>query len=247
MKERKFGISAFTLHIFAMLFMLLDHMWATVVTGNIWMNYVGRLAFPIFAFMLAEGYSHTSNFNKYLKRMLIFALISEIPFNLMNAGGLFDPFHQNVMWTFLISLIALKLIDKVFSSDKTKLIKYLSVALLTILFVALGAITFVDYGGFGVLTVIMFYLLRGHKWWNYVGQIIAIYLINFVFLQNMDIPFTLFGREFFFPTQGFAIFSLIFIFLYNGKQGLHNKYIKYFNYLFYPVHILILSLIALWH
>lgn len=244
MKE-KIQINSLTLHIFAMLFMLLDHTWATVVSGNVWMNYVGRLAFPIFAFMTAEGYFHTRNLTNYMKRLLIFAVVSEIPFNLMNNGKIYDPFHQNVIWTFLIALFCIEWMTRIRKKEMKKYKIVLACAGVTILGALVGTVTMVDYSGTGVLTVILFYFFHGRRWYDMLGQFIGMYLINFVLIQNMDIPFTLFGHEFFFPTQGFAIFSLIFIWLYRGKQGPHNKIIQYSCYAFYPVHILILSLIAI--
>ena len=111
MKKLKF-INSNTLKTLAMVFMLIDHLWATVIPGNQWMTCVGRLAFPIFAFMISEGYVHTSDFKKYAKRLLIFGLIAEIPFNLMSAGGFFFPFHQNVMFTLLLGLLSIREIDK---------------------------------------------------------------------------------------------------------------------------------------
>ena len=245
MKE-KFQINSLTLHILAMIFMLIDHMWATVVRGNMWMNFVGRIAFPIFAFMTVEGYYHTSNFKNYLKRLLVFALISEIPFNLMNSGSMVDPFHQNVIWSFIISLLFVSKIDKVRNGAATKTKKAFSIIGLMLLGRLLGTVAMVDYSGTGILTVFVFYLFHGTDWKNRLGQFIGIYFINFVLIQNMDIPFMLFGREFFFPTQGFAILALIPIWLYRGKQGPHNKWIQYACYAFYPVHILILSLIGLY-
>ena len=67
MKKLKF-INSNTLKTLAMVLMLLDHLWATVIPGNQWMTCVGRLAFPIFAFMISEGYVHTSDFKKYAKK-----------------------------------------------------------------------------------------------------------------------------------------------------------------------------------
>ena len=72
---------------------------------------MGRLAFPLFAFLVAEGYEHTRDFDRYFRRMLLFAVVSEIPFNLMTGGSLINPFHQNVMFTFCIALLLLRTLD----------------------------------------------------------------------------------------------------------------------------------------
>jgi hypothetical protein len=111
MKKLKF-INSNTLKTLAMVLMLLDHLWATVIPGNQWMTCVGRLAFPIFAFMISEGYVHTSDFKKYAKRFLIFGLISEIPFNLMMGSRVFYPVHQNVLWTFLLGIAMIRWNEK---------------------------------------------------------------------------------------------------------------------------------------
>ena len=93
-----------SLHGMAMVFMLCDHLWGTIIPGNDWLTCIGRLTMPIFAFLLVEGYFHTSDLKKYAGRMALFALISEIPFNLAIGGRFFFPIHQNILWSFLISL-----------------------------------------------------------------------------------------------------------------------------------------------
>ena len=93
-------LNSLTLKFLAMALMLCDHLWATVIPGNGWLTAVGRLAFPIFAFQIAQGFVHTRSVKKYLGRLFLWALISEIPFNLMYGGAVFYPFHQNVLFTF---------------------------------------------------------------------------------------------------------------------------------------------------
>lgn len=108
-KSRYRDISTAALHIIAMLFMLMDHLWATLLPAQDWLTCVGRVAFPIFAFMTVEGYFHTHSFKKYAQRLLVFALLSEIPFDLMYGGTWFYPVHQNVIWTFLLGLSGIHL------------------------------------------------------------------------------------------------------------------------------------------
>ena len=244
MEKKSFDLSSLTLHILAMLFMLSDHMWATVVVGNDWMTCIGRLAFPIFAFLIVEGYHYTHNFRKYLLRLLVLAVISEIPFNLMVGGGLIYPYHQNVIWTFLLGLLTIHLIEKIFELENLFL-RGFAATLVVLLSFLIGMVSIVDFYGFGILTILVFYLFRGDKWWCRLGQLLGLCWINFELMGGLVYPFTLFGHSFEFAQQGFAVFSLIFIWLYKGRQGAHSKAIQYAFYLFYPAHMLILSLIAM--
>ena len=95
--KKTFDLSAAALHILAMTFMLMDHLWATLLSSQMWLTHVGRLAFPIFAFLAVEGYFHTRSFKRYALRMLLFAVLSEVPFDLMYGGTVFYPVHQNVI------------------------------------------------------------------------------------------------------------------------------------------------------
>lgn len=241
-RKFKFDISSAMLHIFAMTFMLLDHMWATVTPGNDWMTCLGRIAFPIFAFMIVEGYFHTHDFKKYLLRMLIFAIISEVPFDLMYGASAFYPYHQNVMWTFLISLGGIWCIEQLKKKQKLWLTILGSAGIVAVC-TALGFATMVDYYGTGVLTVFVFYFFHERKWWCLLGQLACLYYLNVELLGGLCYPVTILGHDFEIVQQGIALASLIFIWLYRGRQGHHSKPFQYFCYAFYPLHILVLALI----
>lgn len=241
--KRKIGITSFGLHVLAMAFMLLDHLWATILTGQHWMTNVGRLAFPIFAFMIAEGYFRTRNLKKYMGRLFAFALITEIPFNLMTGGGLLYPYHQNVLWTFLIALLCMIGIDKTKRSNRNIAVKIILIILIVFLGWIIGTITFVDYYGFGVLTVLTFYAFHQKKWWNYLAQVLILYYINVEFLGGYYFEVNLFGVTLEVVQQGLALLALPIIWLYNGERGYHKKWWQYFCYAFYPLHMMVLYLI----
>ena len=235
-------INALTLKVLAMVFMFMDHLWATLIPGANWLTMVGRLAFPIFAFQIVEGYFHTRDFKKYMTRLLLFALVSEIPFNLMMGGSLFYPFGQNVMVTFLEALLLVRLLDR--CRQKSKKLFYVMIPVTFLLGNVLGLVTMVDYYGFGIMTVLVFYLT--HDWkWGWLVQLAGLYVINVGLMGGMDIPVELLGHTLFISQQGLALLALIPIWLYNGKQGPHSKAIQYACYAFYPLHILVLSLLAL--
>ena len=229
-----------TLKIIAMILMLLDHLWGTIIPGNQWMTLIGRMAFPIFAFLIVEGFFHTSDLKKYMKRLFIFGLISEIPFNLIYTGSIIFPFHQNVMFTLLLGLLIINEIDKL---KNTKEIKKKIIPILKIfLFLLISIIGFVDYGVTGVLTIVVFYLFRGFKL-AWIGQLISLILLYIVFFEGQSVILNIFNYEYFLPLQSIGILSLIFIWLYNGEKGKNNKLIKYLFYSFYPVHMLVIYLI----
>lgn len=240
--SKNFELTAAVLHIIAMTLMLMDHLWATLLPAREWLTCAGRVAFPIFAFMAVEGYFHTRSFKKYILRMLLFAVLSEIPFDLMYGGTWFYPVHQNVLWTFLLGLLGVWLMEQVRKKGKTWM--YLLVCVLVVLAgLVLGTLCMVDYYGVGVLTVFVFYFLHGRKWCFFLGQLAALYWLNVELLGGLMYPVQLFGMEFELCQQGLALLALIPIWLYRGRQGYHSKPFQYLCYAFYPVHMLLLVVV----
>ena len=241
--KTKLNLSSFTLHILAMLFMLSDHIWATTNISGQWLTCIGRIAFPIFAFLIVEGFYHTHNRKKYMMRMFLFALISEIPFNLMYSGSLVNPFHQNVLWNFLVSLICMNAIHKL--KHKGSRIIYGLIPLIVLAGYMIATLIMSDYYGAGVLMVMSFYFFRGRSAKYKVMQLLALIYINCYILAGLVYIWDIGPFTFEFPQQGFAVFALIPIWLYNGRQGPYNKVIKNIYYWFYPVHALLLALLYL--
>lgn len=215
-------MSSFIIKCIACISMLLDHIkYSGPVFQNFFTQYLGRLSFPLFAFLAAESYSHTSNLKKYYKRLFIFGLIAQIPFMFFRTL-VGDWKMLNIMFTLLLGIAAINVYDKM---NK----KYISIPLV-ILIVVLGDVLKVDYGWFGVLTVFLMYVFRNKK--MFLPLIYGI----IIFVHYYSVA----GREFIFTTRIvllmlFTWSSTFVINQYNGQKG---KKMKYFFYWFYPVHMI---------
>lgn len=172
----------------------------------------GRLAFPLFCFLLVEGFIHTSNVKKYALRLFLFALVSEIPYDLAFSHRFIDLENQNVFFILLIGLIVIIGLEKLRTLTK---IKYFCTPLLILVGIFFAEWLRTDYGGWiGVLLIVSLYLFRDSTLFNCI-------LGGLILLQN-----SWFGPLAFVP-----------IYFYNDQRG---RQWKYFFYWFYPVHLLVL-------
>lgn len=233
------GISGSTIKIIAVAAMLIDHIAAVVLIRQIKVDYygamasglyncyivmrlIGRLGFPIFCFLLVEGFQKTRSVAKYAFRLGLFAVISEIPFDLALKNTPLEFDYQNVYFTLFFGLLALWAFDYFAKSGLSKPVRLiLSAAALAL---CMGAAHFMqtDYAAMGVLTIAAMYVFRKEK--------LLSMLAGCVVLTIMDL------------NELTAFFALIPIALYNGSRGLK---MKYFFYGFYPVHLALLYLICL--
>lgn len=231
------GISGCCLKIIAMISMLIDHTAAVLIAPfqnltplYIAMRVIGRLAFPIYCFLLVEGFFHTRSKAKYAGRLFLFALISEIPFDLAFSQKLWDFSYNNVFFTLLIGLLVIWGMDALrqhFTEEKYhNVAKILRTSMMIAVLCGgcfLAGILNTDYSAVGILAIFAIYIVRESK---LMGSGIAIALLGFLagFIEFA------------------ALLDLIPIYFYNGTRG---KQIKYFFYAFYPVHLLILAAIAM--
>lgn len=176
------------------------------------MRCIGRLAFPLFAFLLVEGFLHTSNRMKYGRNLLLFALLSEIPFDLARRGSLFAA-GQNVFFTLFLGFLALYAVDR-WESGKDSAVR-LAVILFSL--IGIGILFHTDYGSTGVSFILLLYVLRHHRVFQAA--------IGWCFL----------------PMRWIAGLAFIPINLYNGRRGFIQGAIgKYLFYVFYPLHLLVI-------
>ncbi len=233
-------LSANALKTIAMLTMFLDHLGKTL-TDQYWMTYVGRLAFPIFAFLIAEGYDHTKDFNAYWKRIFRYALLSEIPFNLMFGSPIY-PAGQNVLFTFLIALTVMRLIDQAW--QKQWWVGILTGAAATLAGCLLAVLSGTDYHGFGVLTVICLWVFEKVKF-GWLLQLLSLLLINWKLIAGECFTIMLGEYELWIPFQCIAVLAMLPIALYNGKLGRGGKRFQMAAYIFYPAHMAVLGLLMI--
>ncbi len=227
------GISGSTLKLIAIITMFIDHTGATVISALqrhpaiasnpelrvLWQHIydvsrdIGRLAFPIFCFLLVEGFLHTRDVRKYACRLFLFALISEIPFDLALKTGWYDPDKQNVYFTLLIGLLVLMGIRLITDNDSRNL--FLAIIPIAIgMYIALKIDT--DYNYKGVFLIAILYMMRNSRLYQCIGGAAAI---------SWELP---------------APLAFIPVYLYNGKRGLQLKYVFYW---FYPAHLILLYIL----
>ena len=216
-----------TLKLIAMISMVFDHAGDMFFPDVMWPRMIGRLAMPIFSFFIAEGFSHTRDKKKYLCRLGIFALISEIPFDLAFEGKIGFS-HQNIMLSFFFAVVALMLYDWIQGGTKSEenhasigktILGVIAVAAIAALSLLLRA----DYTIFAVIAVFLFYVLRQKHPLVRTGVGVAFLALT----RTVG----------YYCTTGLSFIPLA---MYTGKKG---KGLKWLFYGFYPGHLLLLAAI----
>lgn len=243
------GITGSTLKLIALAIMLIDHIGAVVMEpllismslqitdaaalsqefiaqynaifmADLVLRYIGRIAFPLFCFLLVEGFCHTHDVKKYALRLAAFAFVSEIPFDLAVSGKVLEFGHQNVFFTLLLGLLAIwgirALGERLSTWPIACRVVVQALSVIAAIAAAIGLRT--DYSGFGVAAIVAIYLLRRHR-------VLAVAVACVILCVSTLMEIT-------------AFFALIPIALYNGQRGLKLKYVFY---VFYPAHMLLLA------
>lgn len=203
-------LDSFQLKCIAIVSMALDHTGAVLYPSQIWLRCLGRIAFPIFCFLIVEGFFHTHDVRRYMGRLGVFALISEIPYDLAFRGVPLEYAHQNVFFTLLIGIGMMVLLER----NREWPVK----AVILLLAMWLAVLTRSDYNFRGVLLIFVFYIFHESRWL----AVTAGGLWNFLYQGVI---------------QKYGVLSVLPLALYNGERG---RKMKYFFYIFYPAHLLLL-------
>lgn len=227
------GLSGSALKCIAIVTMLIDHIGAAVLArmiigGNqsevLYQTYlllrsIGRVAFPIFCFLLVEGFEHTRDRKKYALRLFAFALLSEIPFDLAFGSAVLEPEYQNVFFTLFIGLLTMMAFHEV--EQKIEWHPVVRGAMLAaVMFAGMGVAYLLqtDYDAKGVMCIMALYAFRKSRGAQILSGCIAFGI------WELD-----------------ALVAFIAIAFYNEKRGWNMKYLFY---LFYPLHLLVLYFIC---
>ena len=216
------GLSQEELKLIACVSMLIDHIGAVFFPGMDIFRIIGRIAFPIYCFLLVEGAHYTRDPKKYALRLLIGAVLSEIPFDLAFSGRI-NPESCSVMVTLLLgygAIIAIKHVSGLWKG------------LVILPFFLLAEILGTDYGGNGITIIAWMAIVREmehSKLWRIAGLVVLLWFGYAIPIGPVRVPIELFGLA-----------ALIPIHFYRGEKRTGSAAVKWSFYLFYPVHLMIL-------
>lgn len=229
-------MSTLSLKLLALVTMLIDHIGAVFFPQHLFLRYIGRLSFPIYAFLISEGFVHSKNRGKYFLRLFAFGLISEIPYDFLLYGGIFAGESQNIMFELALGVAVLFCAEKIIK-EKQYLFFIPAAAL-----VLLSELLRFSYGIYGIMLILTAYITREKG-----SRIQALYSAGTTIIFNSMVDFSLpfvFGPLEILSTnsiQSLAIFAAVPIMLYNGERGRYR--LKWFFYVIYPAHLLLLILV----
>lgn len=219
-----FGLNSNAVKTIAILIMTFDHFCKIIlcwITNDV-VYKIGQLAFPLFAFLLVQGFLHTKNVYKYFFSLLLFAFISEIIFDLAFYDNLVYFRHQNVFFTLSLGLLILIILEKIkFKFNDDFLVCFFVQLSFCCLLLPFCSVLNLDHGLRGLLLILFFYIFKNYR-------LISLFFFLFIYFifNSLNI---------------YLLFSCVIILLYNGKRN--NKNSKYLFYIYYPLHLIIFYII----
>lgn len=230
------------LKLIACVTMLADHIGAVFFPELLWIRIIGRIAFPIYCFLLAEGVRRTRDPRKYLLRLLVGIFLAELPFDYLFFGS-FTMAHQSVMVTLTLGAFMLLCMEQL----RPAALKIL----LPVPFILIAEYCQCDYGGYGILLIAIFGLTK-----NWFAQLLAVLILSLW----KDGSYIVDAMQYFPgwpaavavkhivsispPIQSLCVTAMVPIGLYDHRKLTRSQWVQTGFYLFYPVHLTVLLVIA---
>lgn len=219
-------LSSFSLRLLALVSMCVDHAGLTLFPSLGVFRCIGRIAFPLYCFLLVQGFLHTRDVRSYGRRLLLLAILSEIPFDLLIFGRLSSPIEQNVLFSLLFALLALVSCDTLHRSP-------LQAFIVSITLATCAMALRLSFGWLSVALCLGFYYTRENKLHQLILAAGMLLLYSFsLLLSGVDKSWVL--------TSFCSLLSLIPIRRYNGKSGPRHPLLSFLFYAAYPAHLLLL-------
>lgn len=240
------GFSASALKMIAIAAMLSDHISAVFLGPDMTVfRLIGRIAFPIFAYLIGEGVRYSKNLGKYALRLFAFAVISEIPFDMAFSGTFFTAEKQNVYFTLLAGLVSIVVLKKL-KEHKLGFLGIVTTGVIALVPLLISS----DYGFMGVVIITLFYVFGDKEGISRAAgfslccalSCVALVLVapEMLGIEGISLKIPIPGII---PPQIYSVAAVLPLMLYNGEKGF--KMNRYFFYAFYPAHILILGIIVM--
>ncbi len=233
-------LSSNKLKIIAVISMLIDHIGYFCLSNGNQITYlifrsIGRIAMPLFVFMIVEGYMHTKNFKKYIARLLIIAIVTQVIITFFDIQIIGYVRNINIVFSFVLILILLRIMER--ELFKNKYIDPIARLYILAIIISIYLLIEIDYSYFAPILAMFFYITNKIK--NKDNKL----LIYFLYIVIIPVISTLAIKQLIGLT---TIISAILLILYNGKLGKKSKVLQYSFYIFFPIHYLILYLIKIY-
>ena len=231
--KKQIGISGFAIRLFAVIFMAAGAAGYLLGYGYDWLESFGWTSFSMFAFLLAEGVAHTTDKVLYFRRFLLFAIISEIIFDYMRVRKFIYWPISSAMATLFTGFIILLILSYVKKRFENLVLDMILIAVLGYIAYRFTNYYNFEFGGFGIVIILMFYVARQVSYPKLL-QLIVIFYISFYLTKNVVLYVTIFGLQYPIAPELYSLLSLPIIWMYDDERGPNMLWIQILQYLVYP-------------
>lgn len=241
----KSGVSSFVIRIVAYIILAITIFFKLHPAKSFeWISYLTWICYPLFAFLLTEGFEQSTSKKRYFLRLLLFAIISEIPYNLLMGGKLFYPQAQNGMFTLILGFIAISIVYYIYDKTANLILWMASLYIYGWGAFHISKMINAEFWSFGVMFVMLFYISNQIKYPK-ILQIVFMIILSFYLSSSAYLNFVIGNYMYTLPFRSLCVPAVILTWFYQGKRGPNGLKLQIANYAFYPVILAIAAFVKL--